>query len=216
MDGNGRWARSRGLPRLAGHKAGVESVRDIVKSCSDLKIPYLTLYSFSTENWLRPKQEVSQLMSLLGYALKRETLDLEKHNVRLRAIGRIEELPAAVRDALKHALKRLGGNTGLTLTLALNYGSRQELVDAANALLHSGVKKAAEADLAACLYTAGMPDPDLVIRTSGEMRLSNFLLWQLAYAELYVTDVYWPDFRKPHLLKALAEFSRRQRRFGGL
>ena len=216
MDGNGRWAQSRGLPRFAGHRAGVESVREAVKACRDLGISYLTLYSFSTENWLRPKEEVSDLMKLLSWALRRETLDLDKNNVRLRAIGRLEGLPEPVRKELKSSIERLNKNTGLTLTLALNYGSRQEILDAANKLLASGKTALTEDDLTAALYTAELPDPDLLIRTSGEMRLSNFLLWQSAYTELYVTPVFWPDFRRPHLEEALAEFKNRQRRFGGL
>lgn len=218
MDGNGRWAKARGLPRLAGHKAGVDSVRDAVKSCGVLGVKYLTLYSFSTENWSRPEEEVGELMKLLSWALKKETLDLAKNNVRLRAIGRLDGLPKAVREELAASIKNLDGNTGLTLTLALNYGSRQELVDGVNALLKSGAREVTEEALSEALYTgqAGIPDPDLVIRTSGEMRVSNFLLWQLAYAELYVTPTLWPDFRRPHLEEALADFAKRHRRFGGL
>ena len=216
MDGNGRWAQSRGLPRLAGHRAGVESVREIVKSCSALGIRFLTLYSFSTENWLRPKEEVEELFKLLSWALKRETLDLAKNDVRLRAVGRLEGLPKAVREQLAASISGLDANKGLTLTLALNYGSRQEIADAANKLVAAGKQTISEDDLSGALYTCGLPDPDLVIRTSGEMRLSNFLLWQCAYAELYVTPVLWPDFRRPDLEAALVEFSKRQRRFGGI
>ena len=216
MDGNGRWARQRGLPRLAGHKAGVESVREIVSACADLGIEVLTLYSFSTENWLRPKEEVSDLMKLLAFALRRETRKLKENNVRLRAAGRLGALPAEMRAELERSLKALGDNTGLCLNLALNYGSRQEIVDAVNRLIASGAAKISEDDLSRNLYTAGLPDPDLVIRTSGELRLSNFLLWQSAYAELYVTSVLWPDFRREHLREAIADFQRRQRRFGGL
>ena len=213
MDGNGRWAKSRGLPRLAGHKAGVDSVKEAVRSCGELGIQVLTLYSFSTENWLRPAEEVGELMKLLSWALSRETLELHKNNVRLRASGRLEGLPKAVQDELKTSISKLSGNTGLILNLALNYGSRQEIVDAVNKIEKRPVT---EEDINAALYTGGLPDPDLVIRTSGEMRLSNFLLWQAAYAELYVTPVLWPDFRRPHLEEALAEFAKRQRRFGGL
>jgi undecaprenyl diphosphate synthase len=216
MDGNGRWAKARGLPRLAGHRSGVESVREAVKACSALGVEFLTLYSFSTENWLRPKEEVSELMKLLSWALKRETLDLDKNNVRLKAIGRLDGLPKAVREELAASVENLSKNTGLTLTLALNYGSRQEIADAASKLAAAGKTSITEDDLAGALYTAGTPDPDLVIRTSGEMRLSNFLMWQCAYAELYVTPVFWPDFRRPDLEAALAEFATRQRRFGGL
>jgi undecaprenyl diphosphate synthase len=215
MDGNGRWAKKRGLPRLAGHKAGVESVREIVRCAGELGIQYLTLYSFSTENWLRPATEVQQLMKLLSWVLKRETLELGKNNVRLRAIGRLDGLPAAVRHELEAAVDRLKGNTGLTLNLALNYGGRQELVDAVNSLMKKG-GRVNEEDISGALYTAGTPDPDLLIRTSGEMRVSNFLLWQIAYAELYVTPVLWPDFRRAHLVEALAAFRERHRRFGGL
>ena len=216
MDGNGRWAKSKGLPRLAGHRAGVESVREAVRVCSELGVSYLTLYSFSTENWLRPKDEVSELMKLLAYALKKETLELDKNNVRLRAVGRLEGLPAPVREELERSEKRLEKNTGLTLNLALNYGSRQEIVDAVNRLMAQGIGQVTEADLSKALYTGDMPDPDLVIRTSGEMRVSNFLLWQIAYSELYVTPVFWPDFREENLREAIREFQRRERRFGGL
>jgi undecaprenyl diphosphate synthase len=217
MDGNGRWAKSRGLPRLAGHKAGVDSVREAVKACGELGVKYLTLYSFSTENWSRPAEEVGQLMKLLSWALRKETLDLAKNKVRLRAIGRLEGLPLAVQKELAASIKKLDHNKGLTLTLALNYGSRQEIVDAASKLACAGAA-ITEESLAAELYTGknGVPDPDLVIRTSGELRLSNFLMWQAAYAEIYVTPTFWPDFRRPHLEEALAAYSLRQRRFGGI
>ena len=216
MDGNGRWAQARGLPRLAGHKAGVDSVKEIVRSCRELGIPVLTLYSFSTENWLRPKEEVDDLMSLLSFALKRETLDLDKNNVKLRAIGNIDGLPAGVRKELQTAIQKLDKNTGLTLNLALNYGSRQEIVGAVNKLIAGGAKTVSEDDVSNALDTAGLPDPDLLIRTSGEMRVSNFLLWQIAYAELYVTPTYWPDFRREQFIAAISEFQKRNRRFGGL
>ncbi|MDE2489997.1 MAG: di-trans,poly-cis-decaprenylcistransferase [Elusimicrobia bacterium] len=216
MDGNGRWAAARGLPRIAGHKAGVESVRRIVRAAGELGVEALTLYSFSTENWLRPAEEVGELMRLLSWALDKETLELDKNRVRLGAIGRLEALPAAVRDHLAKSIERLKGNAGLRLTLALNYGGRQEIVDAANKALAAGAKTLDEDALSRHLYTAGLPDLDLVIRTSGEMRLSNFLLWQAAYAELHVTPVLWPDFRKEHLQAALADYAGRDRRFGGL
>ncbi|OGR83692.1 MAG: di-trans,poly-cis-decaprenylcistransferase [Elusimicrobia bacterium RIFCSPHIGHO2_02_FULL_57_9] len=216
MDGNGRWAAARGLPRALGHKAGVDSVREAVSGCAEMGIEVLTLYSFSTENWLRPKEEVNELMNLLSYALKRETLKLDEQNIRLKAIGRRNGLPAAVRRELEISIERLSKNTGLCLNLALNYGSRQEITDAVNQLLASGAKNITQEDIARNLYTAGLPDPDLVIRTSGEMRVSNFLLWQIAYAELYITPVFWPDFRREHLLKAIEEFQRRERRFGGV
>lgn len=204
------------MPRLAGHRAGVESVRETVKACSSLGVKVLTLYSFSIENWSRPRAEVSELMKLLSRALKREALELGKNNVRLGAFGRLEGLPQSVQDDLKESIEKLKGNTGLHLNLALNYGGRQEIVDAVNQLLSEGVKKTDEEGLSRALSTAGIPDPDLVIRTSGEMRVSNFLLWQIAYSELYVTPVFWPDFRKPQLVEAIREFQRRERRFGGV
>jgi undecaprenyl diphosphate synthase len=176
----------------------------------------LTLYSFSTENWLRPREEVDELMKLLSWALERETLKLDESNVRLRAIGRLDGLPASVRRELETAIGRLDKNTGLTLNLALNYGARQELTDAFNRLRSEGTGEIAEEDISRALYTAEFPDPDLVIRTSGEMRVSNFLLWQIAYSELYVTQTHWPDFRREHLVAAIADFQRRERRFGGL
>lgn len=216
MDGNGRWAAARGLPRVAGHKAGVDSVREIVRAAGDLGINALTLYSFSTENWLRPAEEVSDLMGILSWALKKETLELDKSNVRLGAIGRLDALPKLVRTELDTAISRLKDNTGLRLTLALNYGGRQEIVDSVNKALSAGAKTIDEEAIGRGLYTADLPELDLVIRTSGEMRISNFLLWQAAYAELYVTPVLWPDFRKEHLAAALEDFAKRDRRFGGL
>ncbi len=215
MDGNGRWAAAKGLPRVAGHKAGVDSVREIVRSCGELGIEALTLYSFSTENWLRPKEEVGELMRLLSWALDKETLELGKSNVRLGAIGRLDALPQAVQEQLAKSIKELSGNTGLRLTLALNYGGRQEILDAVNKVIATG-GKVDEDSVGRNLYTADLPELDLVIRTSGEMRISNFLLWQAAYAELYVTPTLWPDFRKPHLVEALEDYQRRDRRFGGL
>ena len=215
MDGNGRWAAARGLPRVAGHKAGVDSVREIVRAAGDLGIQALTLYSFSTENWLRPAEEVGELMKLLSWALNKETLELDKSNVRLGAIGRLDALPQAVEDQLAKSIKDLSKNTGLRLTLALNYGGRQEIMDAVNKVIASG-GKVDEDSVDKNLYTADLPELDLVIRTSGEMRISNFLLWQAAYAELYVTPTLWPDFRKPHLVEALEDYRKRDRRYGGL
>lgn len=220
MDGNGRWARKRALPRVAGHKVGLDSVRAMVKACSDWGIPYLTLYAFSSENWRRPKAEVTFLMALLATYLRQELAELHTNNVRLRAIGRLDALPALARKELEASIKRTAANTGLVLTLALNYGGRQDLVDATRRVLHevrAGRLKADAVDeeaLARHLSTAGMPDPDLVIRTSGELRLSNFLIWQTAYAEIYFTPTLWPDFRKPQLLAALKDFAKRERRFG--
>jgi len=220
MDGNGRWAAERGLPRTAGHEAGADSVREIVRACGEIGIEYLTLYSFSTENWGRPEDEVGTLMALLARFLVEERGELMQNKVRLRGIGERDRLPAMVQMLLAEAEAFTSGNTGLLLTLALSYGSRTEIVDAVRRIaaeVREGVLEPGEITdqtLNDSLYTAGMPDPDLLIRTSGEMRLSNFLLWQLAYSELYVTDVYWPDFRRPHLEGALAAYAARQRRFG--
>lgn len=214
MDGNGRWAKKRGLPRVAGHNAGVESVREIVRASSDFKIEILTLYSFSTENWQRPKEEVGELMRILSYALERETPELKKNNVRLNILGRVKALPESVQESLKKSIDKLKDNTGLLLNLALNYGARQEMTDAVNSLLAKGISNVSENDITQALYTAGLPDPDLLIRTSGENRVSNFLLWQIAYSEIHVTPVYWPDFRKADLIAALADFQARERRFG--
>lgn len=220
MDGNGRWATERGLPRTAGHEAGADSVREIVRACGELGVEYLTLYSFSTENWGRPDDEVETLMALLARYLVEERDELMQNRVRLRGIGELDRLPPHVRQLLDAATRQTEGNDGLLLTLALSYGSRAEIVDAVRRLageVAAGSLRPADIDEAAIsqrLYTAGTPDPDLLVRTSGEMRLSNFLLWQLAYAELYVTDVYWPDFRRPHLEAALEVYGARQRRFG--
>ena len=216
MDGNGRWAGARGLPRIAGHKAGVESVRQIVRAAGELGVRALTLYSFSTENWARPADEVGQLMGLLSWALNKETLELDKSNVRLGAIGRLDGLPQAVQGELAKAIDRLKDNAGLRLTLALNYGGRQEIVDSVNKALASGAKTIDEDAIGRNLYAADLPELDLMIRTSGEMRISNFLLWQAAYAEIHVTPVLWPDFRKEHLVAAIEDFQSRDRRFGGL
>jgi undecaprenyl diphosphate synthase len=218
MDGNGRWARKRGLPRIAGHKVGLESVRAMVKACSNWGIPYLTLYAFSSENWRRPKAEVGFLMKLLQIYLKQELKELDENNVRLGAIGRLHELPAAARAELKKSIAKLSKNRGLTLTLALNYGGQQDIVDAAKkavALAKAGkLKRLDETAFAGLLSTHGLPEVDLVIRSSGEMRLSNFLLWQTAYAEIFVTPTFWPDFREAQLKAALDDFARRERRFG--
>lgn len=218
MDGNGRWARKRFLPRVAGHRAGVNSVREAVRTCGELGISYLTLYAFSTENWKRPAEEVSALWSLLVEYLRKEVEELNENDVRLRAIGRISDLPRAAQDELDRAIARLDGNKGLTLVLSLNYGGRAEIVDAARALVRDGVavEDIDDGALAARMYTALIPDPELLIRTSGEMRLSNFLLWQLAYSEIVVLDKLWPDFRKDDLVGAVKQFQSRDRRFGGV
>jgi undecaprenyl diphosphate synthase len=216
MDGNGRWAKKRGLPRLLGHKAGADSVREIVKACGEWGVKVLTLYAFSTENWARPAAEVTGLMKLLVHTLRREVKELDGNNVRLRAIGRLGGLPKDVRKELDRTIDLLDDNTGLLLNLALNYGGRQDIVDAANALLAGGASSVTEEGLSAHLATAGLPDPDLLIRTSGEYRISNFLLWQCAYTEFYITPDFWPEFRRPQLLCALLEYQARHRRFGGL
>ncbi len=220
MDGNGRWAESRGWSRVRGHEEGAESVRVVTRACRELGCKALTLYSFSTENWKRPADEVGALMGLLARYLVQERREILDNGIRLNAIGQTERLPLAVRAALKELILASRNNTGMVLTLALSYGSRQEIVDAARAL----AKKAASGRLrpeqiderlfANELQTAGLPDPDLLIRTSGELRISNFMLWQLAYAELYVTDVLWPDFRRPELEAAFEAFGKRERRFG--
>jgi undecaprenyl diphosphate synthase len=223
MDGNGRWARRRSLPRVAGHRAGVEPVRMTVETCARLGIGHLTLYAFSVENWKRPATEVETLWSLLRHYLKREILHLMKNNIRLRAIGRVEALSEDVRRDLEQAVRRTEANSGLTLNLAINYGGRAEIVDAVNRLIEDARRrgilaqlKVDEELLGRNLYTAGQPEPDLLIRTSGEMRISNFLLWQIAYAELYVSEVCWPDFDRAALLEALSAYQKRDRRFGGL
>lgn len=222
MDGNGRWARQRNKQRVDGHRAGITSVREVVESCTRLGIPVLTLYAFSVENWKRPKTEVATLMALLRHYLRREVDNLRNDNIRFRAVGRTSELPEPVRRELARAEEQTGACTGMAFNLALNYGGRTELVDAARRLaeaVQSGALRPDQIDeqrLAACLYTAGQPDPDLLIRTSGELRISNFLLWQIAYAEIWVHEVLWPDFRRPHLLQAVVDFQRRERRYGGI
>jgi len=222
MDGNGRWARQRHLPRVEGHRAGAESARAVIRSAGDLGIEFLTLYAFSTENWSRPKSEVNTLMRYLVHYLKRETPDLNKNNVRLETIGQIDRLPDNVRVQLQKSRETLAGNTGLTLILALSYSGRTELVDAVRAIagkVKSGALAAGaidEATISQHLYTHQWPDPDLLIRTSGEMRVSNFLLWQISYTEFYVTPTLWPDFRRPQLEEAIEEYARRHRRFGAL
>ncbi|MGD0616631.1 MAG: isoprenyl transferase [Bryobacteraceae bacterium] len=223
MDGNGRWARSRHLPRVAGHNTGMESVRSAVETCARLGIGALTLYAFSVENWKRPRAEVEMLWRLLGVYLERELASMIEQNIRLSAMGRLDELPQVVQDELDSAMRATSGNTGMRLNVALNYGGRTELADAVNAIIDEARAdgslsrlKVDEQMIAARLYTAGLPDPDLLIRTSGEMRISNFLLWQIAYSELYVTETLWPDFRREHLLDALLDFQKRDRRFGGL
>lgn len=220
MDGNGRWAKKRGLPHIQGHTKGLDAAREIIKTCVRLKIPYLTLYAFSTENWGRPSGEVNALFGLMTKAIARELPDLLKYNVRLRTIGDPARLPATARDAVRDAIERTAGGAELTLTVALSYSSRDELVRAmrqaaADALTGAlDVEQLDEQAFAGYLDTAGMPDPDLLIRTSGEMRLSNFLLWQIAYSELFITETLWPDFSPDEFHRALSTFAGRERRFG--
>jgi len=220
MDGNGRWARRRGLPRVAGHRAGLKAVRDVVKGCASLGVEFLTLYTFSVENWSRPAREVNALMKFLRETLRRETQELADNNVRLRVIGRTEDLPEYVNDEIARAVGALEGNTGLTLVLALSYAGRVEILDAARKIAREVSRgKLHEKDITddlfrSYLYTSGIPDPDLLIRTSGELRISNFLLWQIAYSELWITDTLWPAFRRKHLYEAIKEYQERERRFG--
>ncbi len=220
MDGNGRWARQRGLPRVAGHKQAIKSVRDIVESCGQLGIEVLTLYTFSLENWQRPRAEVNALMGLLVNTIKEELDELTKNNVRLITIGHLEDLPQQTRESMKYGIEKTKDCTGLTLNLALSYSGRREIIDAVQVLaqkVKSGevaISEINEDNFAHFLYTASLPDPDLLIRTSGELRISNFLLWQLAYTEIYITEVLWPDFRREHLYEAIRSYQKRERRFG--
>ncbi len=222
MDGNGRWAKQRHKRRVEGHRAGIESVRDVVETSARLGLEVLTLYAFSVENWRRPKAEVSALMGLLKRYLRAELETLLTNNIRFQVIGRPEALPADVCQELARGMERTRDRTGLQFNIALNYSGRAEIVDAVrrlvDELLADGKSSSDidEAALASHLYTAGQPDPDLLIRTSGEMRISNFLLWQIAYSEIWVTDVLWPDFRRKHLLEAIAAFQKRERRYGGI
>ena len=223
MDGNGRWAKQRGLPRVAGHKAGIDPVRMIVETAAQLGIRALTLYAFSTENWKRPRTEVDTLWRLLRLYLQRELPRLQDNDIQLNAIGRWDALSPAVRDDLEATIALTSANKGMRLNLAINYSGRTDLVDAVNRLLDRARRQGNlaslhvdEESLASQLSTAGLPDPDLLIRTSGEMRISNFLLWQIAYAELYVTETLWPDFDRAHFLRALLDFQGRDRRFGGV
>ena len=223
MDGNGRWANRRNMPRVAGHRAGIDPVRNTVESCARLGITALTLYAFSVENWKRPRHEVETLWRLLRFYLRRELPELMENNIRLVAIGRLEALPKQVRQELEAVMEATAGNNGLIVNLAINYGGRAELVDAVNALLDQARIEGTldrlqvkEEDIASKLYTAKIPDPDLLIRTSGEMRISNFLLWQIAYSEIYVTETLWPDFKRSDLLQAILDYQKRDRRFGGV
>ncbi|HAH32051.1 MAG TPA: di-trans,poly-cis-decaprenylcistransferase [Elusimicrobia bacterium] len=214
MDGNRRWARSRGLPAVVGHKKGVEAVHTVVKAASDAGIKALTLYAFSTENWSRSKLEVKALMFLLEQAITSYAEELNRERVRLVISGRLEALPLSARKKIDIATKKLSTNTGMTLNIALNYGGRQEILDAVNAALSAGLKKIDEQTFSSLLYTPALPDPDLLIRTSGERRISNFLLWQTAYSEFYVTDTLWPDFGAKEFTQALLDYQSRERRRG--
>ncbi len=220
MDGNGRWAKARGVPRLMGHRAGRESVREAVKGCVALGIDVLTLYTFSIENWNRPEREVRALMNILRQTLRAERRELKANNVRFRVMGRAGDLPSPVREAIEETRTYLAGSTGLLLNLALSYSGRAEMVDAVRGMMRAHAnppiqpRDVDETRIARHLYTADLPDPDLLVRTSGEMRLSNFMLWQLAYTEFWITDTLWPDFRRRHLYQAVADYQRRERRFG--
>jgi undecaprenyl diphosphate synthase len=221
MDGNGRWAGERNLPRVAGHRAGIGSVREIVETSAHLGLGVLTLFAFSVENWKRPQSEVRTLMRLLKEYVRRELKNIHKNNIRFQTIGRTQELDASVRHELDRAIQKTSVNTGMVLNVALNYGGRAELVDTFNkiydALDHNGHRTPIrEEDVSRFLYTSGIADPDLLIRTSGEMRISNFLLWQIAYSEIYITQTYWPDFRRRHLFEAIVDYQKRERRYGGI
>jgi len=222
MDGNGRWAKQHKLPRIAGHREGISSVREITRVCGELGVKHLSLYTFSTENWRRPKAEVTALMRLLLSTIKAEVRELDKNNVRLTTIGDLHALPESTQKGLRNGVEKTSGNTGLNLNLALNYGSRRELVMAVQKLVQDiqagkqTPEKIDEALLSSYLDTSDMPDPDLLIRTGGEYRLSNFLLWQCAYTEFMVTETYWPDFREQQLLEAIYEYQNRERRYGML
>jgi len=220
MDGNGRWAKMHSLPRIAGHKEGIDSVRAITKKCGDIGVKHLSLYTFSSENWSRPIKEVKALMGLLLLTIRREIKDLNKNNVRLTTIGNMGDLPDDARKRMEEGLKITENNSGLNLILALSYGGRQEILKMVRSIARKAVngeiepEKLSEGDIINELDTAKIPDPDLLIRTGGEQRISNFLLWQIAYSEIYVTDIYWPEFREKQLLNAIADFQDRERRFG--
>jgi undecaprenyl diphosphate synthase len=218
MDGNGRWAAQRHLPRVEGHRAGIDSVRDVVETSARLGIDVLTLYAFSVENWKRPRAEVSTLMMLLKRYLRLELNTLLKNNIRFQTIGRTQDLSPDVQDELAMGIERTAANSGMRFNIALNYGGRAEIVDAVRKAMTSGLDPSDldERRFGELLYTGGQPDPDLLIRTSGEMRVSNFLLWQIAYSEIWVTDTLWPDFRCRHLLEAILAFQKRERRYGGI
>jgi len=220
MDGNGRWAKAHSLPRIAGHKEGIDSVRAITKKCGDIGVKHLSLYTFSSENWSRPLKEVKALMGLLLLTIRREIKDLNKNNVRLTTIGNMGDLPDDARKGMEEGLKITENNSGLNLILALSYGGRQEILKMVQSIARKAIngeiepEKLSEGDIVNELDTAKIPDPDLLIRTGGDQRISNFLLWQIAYSEIYVTDTYWPEFKEKELLDAVADFQDRERRFG--
>ncbi len=218
MDGNGRWAKKRRLPRFFGHKRGVDSVRKMVRAGNDFGINYLTFYTFSSENWQRPKREINELMKLLTKVPKQEEPELQKNNVRVKLLGRINDLPEAPRSSLKNLVTNTAKNTGLTMILAINYGGRNEIIDGVKQIiaLEKTKQELKDEDLRNFLYEPEIPDPDLLVRTGGEQRISNFLIYQMAYTELYFTDTLWPDFNKDELQKAIDDFSKRKRRFGGV
>ena len=220
MDGNGRWAKKRGLPRIAGHRQGIKSVREITNICSDIGVKYLTLYTFSTENWNRPPKEVNALMMLLLNTIKNEIKEIHKNNLVLSTIGNIEVLPKNIKKEISNGIELTSNNTGLNLILALNYGSRQEIIVAVKNIIEKNNKGEIDSSMidenlfSSFLSTKNIPDPDLLIRTGGELRISNFLLWQCAYTEIYLTDTFWPDFRKEKLIESITAFQKRERRFG--
>jgi undecaprenyl diphosphate synthase len=218
MDGNGRWARKRGLPRIEGHRNGAISLKETVKACMELGIKYLTVYAFSTENWKRPKEEVSFLMNILSSTIDREIDELNRNGIKMRFFGKISMLPEKLQKKIRSAEEKTRDNERLSLSIMLSYGGRAEITDALKSIVKNHIKsdRIDEETISRSLYTAGMPDPDLLIRTAGEMRVSNFMLWQIAYAEIWVTDVLWPDFRKKHLLEAMNDYGGRVRKFGGL
>jgi len=218
MDGNGRWAKKRRLPRIEGHRRGAISLREAVKACIELGVKHLTVYAFSTENWKRPKEEVGFLMNLLSSTIDREIDELNKNKIKVRFLGRISMLPEKLRNKIRSAEYKTKGNSSLSLNIMLSYGGRAELTDAVKSIVKNNIKgdRIDEDLISRSLYTAGIPDPDLLIRTAGEMRVSNFMLWQIAYSEIWVTDVLWPDFRKKHLVEAISDYSGRIRKFGGL
>ena len=221
MDGNGRWAQKRHLPRVAGHRTGTQSARMAIETCARLNVEALTLYAFSVENWRRPKTEIEFLMQLLREYIRKEMPLIQRNNIRMRFLGRGDELPEGVQKDTREATAATAGNTGMVLNIALNYGGRAEIVDAMNAILaarngHTAPKAISEEDITRHLYTADLPDPDLLIRTSGELRVSNFLLWQIAYAEIFVTETLWPDFNRARLFESLIDYQKRERRYGAI